>query len=86
MQTEKWSGPNDPNLSEKGHFDPSLHSRTGKLGVTAPYFNHPFNDLLFKATSELTDEFPFLKDLNDGKPIGLGESLIVPLLQINECN
>jgi choline dehydrogenase len=45
--------------------------------VTAPYYEHPLNDLLLNATTELSDEYPLLKDLNDGRPIGLGEPLPV---------
>ncbi|KAF5346524.1 hypothetical protein D9756_007364 [Leucocoprinus leucothites] len=72
LKTEKWSSPNDPSFSEQGHFNTSIHSSAGVLGVTAPYYNHPLNDLLLKATAELSDEYPFLQDLNDGRPIGLG--------------
>jgi choline dehydrogenase len=75
-KTEKWSAPNDPSFPEQGHYDPSVHNDNGKIGVTAPYFPHPFNDLAFEATAELGDEFPLLKDLNNGRPIGLGESLL----------
>ncbi|KAJ3567241.1 hypothetical protein NP233_g6493 [Leucocoprinus birnbaumii] len=72
LKAEKWSGPNDPSLPEKGHYDPSFHNVGGKLGVTAPYYEHPFNDLIFEATQELSSEFPLLHDLNSGRPIGLG--------------
>lgn len=72
LKAEKWSTPNDPNLSEEGHFDPSVHNNNGKLGVTAPYFEHPINDLFFNATQELGREFPHLQDPNNGRPIGLG--------------
>ncbi|KXN88671.1 Glucose dehydrogenase [FAD, quinone] [Leucoagaricus sp. SymC.cos] len=74
FETEKWSSPNDPSLSEEGHFDPSVHSKSGKLGTTAAYFPHPSNDLMIDVTKELGDEFPLLRDLNAGRPIGLGWS------------
>ncbi|KAF9445056.1 GMC oxidoreductase [Macrolepiota fuliginosa MF-IS2] len=72
LKAEKWSSPNDPNLSEEGHFDPSVHGLDGKLQTSAPYNPHPLNDLLLETTKELSDEFPFLLDLNDGRPIGIG--------------
>ncbi|KAF5354115.1 hypothetical protein D9756_007319 [Leucocoprinus leucothites] len=72
QKVEKWSTPNDPNLPEDDHFNSSVHNKDGMIGVTAPYFPHPFNDLLLNATREMNDEFPFLLDLNSGKPIGLG--------------
>jgi len=61
-ETEKWSSPNDPSFPEQGHFNPSVHNDNGKIGVTAAYFPHPFNNLVFEATSELSDEFPLLED------------------------
>lgn len=72
-QSEKWTSPNDAKLSEQSHFDPSLHNTNGKIGVSAPYYPHAFNDLVLEATKEMSDEFPYLPDLNDGKPIGIGE-------------
>ncbi|EKM83317.1 hypothetical protein AGABI1DRAFT_69614 [Agaricus bisporus var. burnettii JB137-S8] len=59
------------NQDETGHVDPSLHGHTGNLTVTAPYVAHPFDDLLIKTTTELTDEFPYKQDMNDGRPIGI---------------
>lgn len=61
------------NQSEAGHIDPSLHSRKGKVSVTAPYSNHPMNNMLIQTTKELTEEFPFKLDMNDGRPIGIGK-------------
>ncbi|KAF5346456.1 hypothetical protein D9756_010021 [Leucocoprinus leucothites] len=72
LKAEKWSPPNDPSYSEEGHYDPSVHDDNGKIGVTAPYYDHPFNDILFEAATELSEEFPLLEDLNNGRPIGLG--------------
>jgi hypothetical protein len=31
--------------------------------------------MLLETTKELSDEFPFLLDLNSGKPIGIGKHL-----------
>ncbi|KAJ3576819.1 hypothetical protein NP233_g167 [Leucocoprinus birnbaumii] len=76
LKTEKWSAPNDASSPEDGHFNTSVHSSGGKIGVTAPYYDHPFNDLLFDATTELSEEFPLLEDLNNGRPIGWGQATI----------
>ncbi|KAJ3576821.1 hypothetical protein NP233_g165 [Leucocoprinus birnbaumii] len=68
----KLASPNVASLSEQGQYDPALHSKDGKLGVTAPFSDHPLNDLLLEATNQLSNEYPFLQDLNGGRPIGLG--------------
>ncbi|KAJ3558042.1 hypothetical protein NP233_g11591 [Leucocoprinus birnbaumii] len=59
------------NQSERGHLDPSLHGTHGKLFVTSGFVVHPFNEMLIQATKEMPDEFPFLLDMNDGRPIGV---------------
>lgn len=65
------------NQSERGHIDPSIHSRNGKIFNTAPYSNHSFNEMLIQTTKELSEEFPFKFDMNDGKPIGIGKGCII---------
>ncbi|KXN84307.1 Glucose dehydrogenase [FAD, quinone] [Leucoagaricus sp. SymC.cos] len=63
------------NLTEpapKGHIDPSVHGKDGKVSVSAAFTEIPLNDMLSKASDELKDEFPFLLDMNAGKVIGTG--------------
>lgn len=60
--------------NEEGHVDLSVHGHTGNLTVTAPYVAHVFDDLLIKTTTELTEEFPYKEDMNDGRPIGICKS------------
>jgi hypothetical protein len=67
----------------KDHIDPSLHGSNGKLSTSASYTNASLNDLLLETTKELSDEFPFKLDVNDGKPIGLSESITLPKHAIN---
>lgn len=61
----------------EGRFDPTVHGLHGKLSVTVSPLNvtNPFNDLLLQVTEDpgMNDEFPFLLDLNGGKPLGIGE-------------
>nr|Q0R4L2.1 RecName: Full=Pyranose dehydrogenase 3; Short=PDH 3; AltName: Full=Pyranose:quinone oxidoreductase 3; Flags: Precursor [Leucoagaricus meleagris]AAZ94874.1 pyranose dehydrogenase [Leucoagaricus meleagris]AAZ94875.1 pyranose dehydrogenase [Leucoagaricus meleagris] len=59
------------NQSVDGHIDPSMHGHDGLLSVVSSYTNVSFNDLLLETTKELSDEFPFKLDLNDGNPHGL---------------
>ena len=42
------------------------------MATSAPYSVHPFNDMLIETTKELSHEFPFKLDMNDGSPIGVG--------------
>lgn len=60
-------------LDVSGHVDPSFHGSNGALSVTASYTNVSMNNYLLQATEELSDEFPFKLDMNDGQPIGIGE-------------
>ncbi|KXN87046.1 Glucose dehydrogenase [FAD, quinone] [Leucoagaricus sp. SymC.cos] len=57
--------------SEEGHLDPSVHGHNGSVFVSAPYLNHPFNDMMLQAAKELPDQFPFVLDFNGGTPIGI---------------
>ncbi|KAF9445057.1 GMC oxidoreductase [Macrolepiota fuliginosa MF-IS2] len=59
-------------LSEVNHYDPAVHGVNGTLETSAPYYLHPFNDVLFEAIKEQSDEFPYLVDMNGGRPIGMG--------------
>jgi len=63
----------------EGRFDPAVHGFHGKLSVTVSPLNvtNPFNDQLLQATKELSDEFPFLLDLNGGRPLGIGKSPVL---------
>ncbi|KXN88619.1 Choline dehydrogenase, mitochondrial [Leucoagaricus sp. SymC.cos] len=56
---------------EGNHIDPSVLGHDGPLSVTAPYSGHPMNDKFLQATSELSDVFPFVQDMNAGRPIGI---------------
>ncbi|KXN87048.1 Choline dehydrogenase, mitochondrial [Leucoagaricus sp. SymC.cos] len=59
------------NQPEQGHIDPTIHGRNGRVSTSAAYSVHPFNDMLIETTKELTKEFPFKLDMNDGSPIGI---------------
>jgi hypothetical protein len=74
---EKFS-PGFSHQSMKDHIDPSVHGTNGKLSTSASYTNVSLNDLFLETTKELSDEFPFKLDVNDGKPIGLSESITLP--------
>lgn len=74
-QTERFTKDSE-NQPVDGLIDPSVHGHHGKLSVEVSSTDHPFNELLLQATKELSDEFPFVLDMNGGTPIGIGESTI----------
>ncbi|KXN82932.1 Choline dehydrogenase, mitochondrial [Leucoagaricus sp. SymC.cos] len=55
-----------------GHLDPTVHGKSGKVSVAAPFSNIAFNNMLLQASAELKEEFPFLLDMNAGRAIGIG--------------
>jgi len=61
------------NQTEQGHIDPSLYGSDGKLFLTSEFRDHPINDMFLQVTEEIPEEFPFLLDMNDGRPIGICE-------------
>ncbi|KAF9447616.1 GMC oxidoreductase [Macrolepiota fuliginosa MF-IS2] len=67
FKTERLTNP-----TPVGHLNPAIHGKNGKVSVSAPFTNIPFNDMLLQASAELKEEFPFLLDMNDGKVIGTG--------------
>ncbi|KXN87047.1 Glucose dehydrogenase [FAD, quinone] [Leucoagaricus sp. SymC.cos] len=71
LKAEQWSI--DPqNRTQVNHYNTSVHSKDGKVSVSLPYTVHPFNDMLLQSTKEMSEEFPFDLDMNDGKPLGIG--------------
>ncbi|KAF9448639.1 GMC oxidoreductase [Macrolepiota fuliginosa MF-IS2] len=67
FKTERLTKP-----TPSGHLIPNIHGKRGKVSVSAPFTNIPFNDMLLQASAELKEEFPFLLDMNDGRVIGTG--------------
>lgn len=65
------------NQTERGHIDPSVHGHRGAVSNTAPFNNHPINEMLLQTTQDLPNEFPYLLDMNNGSPIGIGEFFLV---------
>lgn len=64
------------NQTEQGHIDPSLHGVDGKLFLSPGFSDHPINDMFLQATEEIPTEFPFLLDMNNGRPIGISWNLL----------
>ena len=54
-----------------------FHGTKGQLFTQAPYSDHPFNDLIIQASQELSKEFPFDRDWNDGSTVGIGRDISI---------
>jgi hypothetical protein len=65
--------PDSENQTTQGHIDPEVHGYNGTLPVVADYTTAEFNEKLLQASRELSEEFPFKLDVNDGKPIGISK-------------
>ena len=55
-----------------GQIDISAHGTDGPLAVSLPNYPLLLDDMVMKATHELSDRYPFNKDLNAGNVIGIG--------------
>ncbi|KAJ7183588.1 aryl-alcohol oxidase [Mycena filopes] len=71
FKNEKWTAPADHH-NTAGQFDPLVHSRTGITPVSLAGFGHPFDSRIIATTSENPTRFPFNRDMNDGRPLGVG--------------
>lgn len=69
LQTEKLV----KNATGQDHIDPSLYGHDGKISLTSEYIDHPLNDMYLEVTKELPTEYPYLRDMNDGRPVGICE-------------
>ncbi|PPQ95024.1 LOW QUALITY PROTEIN: hypothetical protein CVT25_000487, partial [Psilocybe cyanescens] len=80
-QNERWSFSAYRN-DTAGDFDPSVHGYHGMMTTTLPT-NHRFQSR--RSPKEIPSTFPFLRDLNSGTPLGLGQSLVECLLTLGRC-
>ncbi|KAF7377822.1 GMC oxidoreductase [Mycena sanguinolenta] len=72
LKNEKWTPPVDHH-DTRGEYNPAFHSTTGINSVSLSALNWPiFSQHVIETTRELPDEWPFLLDMNSGKPLGLG--------------
>jgi hypothetical protein len=61
----------------RGQYNPAFHSTDGINSVSLTASNWPiFSRHVIEASKELPDEWPFNLDMNSGKPLGLGTSII----------
>lgn len=71
---EKLVPPAD-NHNTAGQFDPSVHSSSGAVSVSLPGFPTALDSRVIATTRELSAEFPFNLDMNDGSILGIGWSM-----------
>jgi hypothetical protein len=58
-----------------GQIDISAHGTDGPLAISLPNYPLLLDDMVMKATHELSVRYPFNKDLNTGNVIGIGTFL-----------
>ncbi|KAH9054134.1 aryl-alcohol-oxidase from pleurotus Eryingii [Lactarius vividus] len=70
---EKLTPPADHH-NTTGKIDPSIHGKSGPVGISLQGFPTLLDDRVMQTTSVLSSEFPFNHDMNSGNPIGIGWS------------
>jgi len=67
-----WTTPADHH-NTTGQFDPAVHGFNGINAVSLPGYIFPLDQRVIQATREMPGEFPFVKDMNSGNHLGIGE-------------
>ncbi|KAJ3509487.1 hypothetical protein NMY22_g16273 [Coprinellus aureogranulatus] len=70
LRSERWTAPAG-GRNATGQYDPSVHGYDGKVMTSLPWSGPDEADKRALRNTELQPEFPFVKDLNSGSPIGL---------------
>ncbi|PPQ93564.1 hypothetical protein CVT25_005556 [Psilocybe cyanescens] len=80
LKNEKWTPPSDKH-DTRGEFNPSVHGLNGLMFTSLPASPQTIDDMVLQVPSQLPDQFPFLLDMNSGRPLGLGKSTpsIIPI-------
>ncbi|GAW03262.1 Choline mitochondrial [Lentinula edodes] len=67
-KSESFVSPAD-NHNTSGQYDPSLHGTQGPLKVTVGGYSQSLDQLVM---GRLDEQFPFIEDYDNGKPLGFG--------------
>ncbi|KAH9477827.1 Pyranose dehydrogenase 3 [Psilocybe cubensis] len=71
-KNERWTPPVDGH-DTRGQFDPAVHGFNGMIATTLPDTRwQVITSNVSEVPKELPSVFPFVKDMNSGKPLGLG--------------
>lgn len=76
MQHEAFVAPADFHDTD-GEYVPAAHGTNGILEVSLPGFGTVLDQRVLDTTVELSDEFPFNEDPNDGSVLGVGKFLLM---------
>ncbi|KAH9483280.1 Pyranose dehydrogenase 3, partial [Psilocybe cubensis] len=72
LKSEKWTPPVDGHDTH-GQFDPTVHGFNGMVSTSLPDTRWQIiASNVSEVPKELPSVFPFVKDMNSGKPLGLG--------------
>jgi len=68
------------NLSTR--FNPSVHGFTGMTSVSLANSSHEIDAKVIQTTSEMSEAFPFNRDMNSGRHLGVGKSTFKPIQRL----
>uniref|UniRef100_A0A8H7XUR8 pyranose dehydrogenase (acceptor) n=1 Tax=Psilocybe cubensis TaxID=181762 RepID=A0A8H7XUR8_PSICU len=71
IYNEKWTPPSDEH-NTTGEFNPVVHGFNGLMFTSLPGSPQTIDNMILEVPDQLPDQFPFLLDMNAGKPLGLG--------------
>lgn len=71
LQVEKFVAPAD-NHNTAGQYNPGIHPTSGAVFASLPGFSTTIDSRVIAASQQLSAEFPFKLDQNDGSPLGIG--------------
>ncbi|KAJ7290045.1 aryl-alcohol-oxidase from pleurotus Eryingii [Mycena rebaudengoi] len=71
QRSERWTKPADGH-DDSGQYEPAAHGTDGITPIGVPGFATSIDDRILQVAKDLSSEFPFNKDANDGTPLGLG--------------
>uniref|UniRef100_A0A8H7XKR5 pyranose dehydrogenase (acceptor) n=1 Tax=Psilocybe cubensis TaxID=181762 RepID=A0A8H7XKR5_PSICU len=87
LKSEKWTPPVDGHDTH-GQFDPTVHGFNGMVSTSLPDTRWQIiASNVSEVPKELPSVFPFVKDMNSGKPLGLGKyicDVVVYIILIQE--
>ncbi|PPQ88314.1 hypothetical protein CVT25_012374, partial [Psilocybe cyanescens] len=72
LKNERWT---PSAVHRNGDFDPSVHGYNGRMFTTLPTSPQTFDSRVLEVPKQLPDTFPFLRDMNAGTPLGLGNGV-----------
>ena len=65
-----------------GEIDPQVHGDSGPINISVQGWHNHLSPRIVATTKELSDEFPYNKDMNSGRPLGIGERGALSIMKL----